>query len=227
MHDTGRGRQGARRLIAFDFDGTLADTWRDLATALNETLAEAGLEGVTGPEVKAWIGGGALKLLQRALPPQELEPERLSVHMERFARSYDRCCLDTTDLYPGVRECLDALEGEYLAVLSNKPLRFLDRVVEGLGLDKRFCAVLGGDSMPVQKPDPAVLEHLVRRLDEPPREVWMVGDSAVDVRTGRAAGARTIGCTWGMRGVEELIAAGADILVDHASEIAPRVLGRG
>jgi phosphoglycolate phosphatase len=219
--------RGARRLVVFDFDGTLADTWRDLATALNETLADAGLEGVTGPEVKAWIGEGALKLLRQALPESELEPERLRVHMERFRSYYDRCCLDTTELYPGIRECLEALAGEHLAVLSNKPLRFLDRIVEGLGIDKRFCAVLGGDSLEVQKPDPAVIEHLVRRLDAPPREIWMIGDSAVDVRTGRAAGARTLGCTWGLRGVEELVAAGADLLVDHPGEIPPRVLGQG
>jgi phosphoglycolate phosphatase len=215
------------RLVVFDFDGTLADTWRDLASALNRTLADAGLPPVSGPDVKAWIGDGALKLLSRALPPDERSGERLELHFERFRGHYDRNCLDTTDLYPGIAECLDALCGQAeLAVLSNKPARFLDRIVEGLGLDKRFAAVVGGDSLGVTKPDPAALHRLVERLAGRPDEIWMVGDSAVDIATGRAAGARTIGCAWGLRSLEELSAAGADALVDSPAEIPALVLGR-
>jgi phosphoglycolate phosphatase len=217
----------ASRLVVFDFDGTLADTWRDLASALNDTLADAGLPPVSGPEVKAWIGDGALKLLSRALPPQERLDGRLEAHFERFRAHYERGCLDTTDLYPGIAACLDALCGEaVLAVLSNKPARFLDRIVEGLDLGKRFFAVVGGDTLGVTKPDPAALRLLVARLDSAPDEVWMVGDSAVDIATGRAAGARTIGCAWGLRGVDELRAAGADALAENPAEIPALVLRR-
>ena len=214
-----------RRLIAFDFDGTLADTWRDLATALNETLAGAGLEPIEGPEVRAWIGDGALKLLERALPRERASEAELQRHFERFRAAYDRCCLDSTALYPGVRECLDALAGEHLAILSNKPARFLERIVEGLGIGGRFFARLGGDSLPVRKPDPGVVRHLVERLGSAPAEVWVVGDSAVDVHTGRAAGARTIGCSWGLRGAAELREAGVEFLADHPREIAEAILG--
>jgi len=185
------------RVVVFDFDGTLADTWRDLATALNRTLADAGLPPVLGPQVQAWIGDGALKLLANALPPKERAPERLEPHYERFRSHYDRCCLDTTELYPGISACLEALGEESLAVLSNKPARFLDRIIEGLGIKGVFGAVLGGD----------------------PGEVWMIGDSGVDVETGRAAGARTIGCGWGLRGRDELRAAGVEFLVEHPREI--------
>lgn len=217
----------ASRLVVFDFDGTLADTWRDLATALNQTLADAGLPPVSGPEVRSWIGDGALKLLSRALPAEERAGGRLELHFERFRAHYDLNCLETTDLYPGIAECLDALCGEaVLAVLSNKPARFLDRIVEGLDLGKRFAAVLGGDSLAVTKPDPATLHLLVERLELRPDEIWMVGDSAVDIATGRAAGARTIGCAWGLRSVEELRAAGAEALVDEPAEIPSVVLGR-
>jgi phosphoglycolate phosphatase len=215
----------ASRLVVFDFDGTLADTWRDLASALNETLAEAQLPPVSGPEVKAWIGDGALKLLSRALPPQERTGARLELHFERFRLHYERVCLETTELYPGIDACLDSLAGKAaLAVLSNKPSRFLDRIVEGLDLGKRFFAVIGGDSLSVTKPDPAALRLLAARLDPAPREIWMVGDSAIDIATGRAAGARTIGCAWGLRGIEELHAAGADVLVEEPAEIPGLVL---
>jgi phosphoglycolate phosphatase len=215
------------RLVVFDFDGTLADTWRDLASALNETLADSGLAPVSGPDVKAWIGDGALKLLSRALPPDERVGARLELHFERFRGHYERGCLDTTELYPGIEPCLDALCGEAaLAVLSNKPSRFLDRIVEGLDLGKRFFAIVGGDTLGVTKPDPDALRLLAARLESPPREIWMVGDSAVDIATGRAAGARTIGCAWGLRGVDELRAAGADQLVEHPGEIPALVLRR-
>ena len=215
---------GSGRVVIFDFDGTLADTWRDLAAALNRTLADAGLAPVLGPQVKAWIGDGALKLLANALPEAERAPERLESHYERFRAHYDRCCLDTTELYPGMAACLDALSAETLAVLSNKPVRFLDRIIAGLGLKSVFGAVLGGDTLSIRKPDPAVLVHVLRRLGSPAGEVWMVGDSAIDVETGRAAGARTIGCGWGLRGSEELRAAGAEFLLDHPREIAPTIL---
>jgi phosphoglycolate phosphatase-like HAD superfamily hydrolase len=108
------------RVVIFDFDGTLADTWRDLATALNRTLADAGLPPVEGPQVQAWIGDGALKLLANALPASERVPERLEPHYERFRSYYDRCCLDTTELYPGMSACLEALGQESLAVLESR-----------------------------------------------------------------------------------------------------------
>jgi len=215
---------GPGHVVIFDFDGTLADTWRDLAAALNRTLADAGLAPVLGPQVKAWIGDGALKLLANALPEAERAPERLESHYERFRAHYDRCCLDTTELYPGMGACLDALSAETLAVLSNKPVRFLDRIIAGLGLKSVFGAVLGGDTLSIRKPDPAVLVHVLQRLGGPGGEVWMVGDSAIDVETGRAAGARTIGCGWGLRGPEELREAGAEFLLDHPLEIAPTIL---
>ena len=215
----------ASRLVVFDFDGTLADTWRDLARALNETLADAGLPPVSGPEVKTWIGDGALKLLSRALPPGEQVGGRLELHFERFRGHYERCCLDTTELYPGVEACLDALAGEAaLAVLSNKPSRFLDRIVEGLDIGKRFFAIVGGDTLGVTKPDPDALRLLVARLDASPRAIWMVGDSAIDIETGRAAGAHTIGCAWGLRGVDELREAGADALAETPGQIPALVL---
>ena len=217
----------SRRLIAFDFDGTLADTWRDIAAALNRALSEAELPEVHGPEVRNMIGDGARKLLERAVPPERRNPADIDALYAIFADYYDRCCLDTTELYPGVEVALNELASEELAICSNKPSRFLDRIVEGLGLKGRFRVVLGGDAIPgVRKPDRRVLEHLVSRVDFAPSEFWMVGDSAVDVRTGKAASARTLACAWGLRGRDELRDAVPDFLIDDPLEIAPVVLGR-
>lgn len=212
-----------RPVVIFDFDGTLADTWRDIATALNRTLGEAGLPAVHGPDVRFWIGEGVVKLLERALPAPRTSERDLDALYQRFRRHYDGCCLDTTETYPGVIECLEGLGDAVLAVASNKPGRFLDRVLEGLGLKPYFGVVLAGDTLDTRKPDPQVVRHLLSRIDVEPSSVWMVGDSAVDVETGRAAGARTIGCGWGLRGRDELRQAGVDHLIESPREIPPLV----
>ncbi len=217
---------GPRRLIVFDFDGTLADTWRDIATALNRTLLGEGLPAVDGPDVRFWIGDGALKLLERAVPEPHRSPERIAELYARFREHYDRCCLDTTETYSGILECLEALSDCMLAIASNKPARFLDHMTDGLGLKAYFRVVLGGDSLPVKKPDHRVLVHLMQRLGDAPDEIWVVGDSAVDVQMGRAAGVRTIGCAWGLRGRDELRDAGVDVLIEHPREIPHAVFGQ-
>ncbi|MEE8557106.1 MAG: HAD-IA family hydrolase [Myxococcota bacterium] len=209
----------AARLFVFDFDGTLADTWRDIASALDRTLEEAGLPGVQGPEVRFWIGNGVLPLLERAVPGPWRTPERLDELYVRFRDHYEAKCLETTEVYPGVVDCLEELSGEHLAIVSNKPSRFLDLILGSLGLKPYFGVVLGGDSVPVRKPDPAVLRHVVDTLAGPVGEVWMIGDSAVDIETGRAFGARTVGCVWGFRGREELCEAGAETLAETPRDL--------
>lgn len=222
-----RPTSDSRPLVVFDFDGTLADTWRDLAAALNRTLTEDGLEPVDGPQVKFWIGHGVLPLIARAVPGAD--PARLERLRLRFFEHYERGCLDTTELYAGIGACLDACRGADLAVASNKPAAFLLPMVEGLGIAAHFAAVLGGDSLGVRKPDPKVLAEVSARVMESSGarhgEIWMVGDSAVDVETGRAAGARTIGCAWGLRGRDELVEAGCEFLIEHPSEIPALVWG--
>jgi phosphoglycolate phosphatase len=214
-----------RSLVVFDFDGTLADTWRDIAAALERTLREAQLPGVRGEDVRFGIGEGVLPLLRRAVPDLVNDAERLASLYERFGEHYLRGCLDTTEPYPGIPECLEALRDHALVVASNKPLRFLERVIDGLGWKRHFLHVLGGDSLAVRKPDRGVIDHVVRALAGPPREVWMIGDSAIDVATGRAVGARTIGCAWGLRGRAELRQAGVEFLIEHPREIPPLIVG--
>ncbi|MFQ5698008.1 MAG: HAD family hydrolase [Myxococcota bacterium] len=211
-------------LVVFDFDGTLADTWRDIARALNRTLTAAGLEPALGHDVRFWIGDGARRLLERAVPPSERTPEAIDALYAIFADHYEATCLETTEPYPGVVECLDSLRAFPLAIASNKPERFLGPIVEGLGLKAHFRVIAGGDTLRVRKPDPGVLAEIAERVGGGPWSPWMVGDSAVDVQTGRAAGAHTIGCAWGLRGRAELQRAGAEYLVEEPAEIC-RLIG--
>ncbi|MGH7785216.1 MAG: HAD family hydrolase [Candidatus Binatia bacterium] len=210
-------------LLIFDFDGTLADTWRDIGSALNATLVEAGLATASGEQVRAWVGEGVQRLLERAAPQVAPDAARLEALIGRFREIYAGGCLETTVLYPGVRACLDQLAAHRLAILSNKPEGLVRRIAEGLGIAARFAAIAGGDTLAVRKPDPATIAHVARLSGAADGPAWMIGDSAVDVATGRAAGARTIGCAWGLRGAAELRAAGVDHLVEHPAEIPPLV----
>jgi phosphoglycolate phosphatase len=211
------------RLIIFDFDGTLADTWRDIATALNHALRDADLPLATGPEVRHWIGEGVQRLIEHAVPAASAD--EVAALIAAFRAHYARCCTDTTVLYPGIAECLDALAGEHLAILSNKPTRFVLAIAERLGIAARFAAIVGGDAVSVPKPDPATVRHVIDSVGGEADDIWMIGDSGIDVATGRAAGAHTIGCIWGMRGAAELKAAGVDFLVDTPAEI-PALISR-
>lgn len=215
-----------RPFVAFDFDGTLADTWRDIATAVNHTLEEQGLPAADGPEIRFAIGEGVLPLLQRIRPHLVAQPDQLNALYMRFRSHYERVCLETTALYDGMDACLDRLSHATLVVASNKPARFLVPMLAALGIENRFAAVIAGDSLEVRKPDPAVWAILERRAPGDHGTRWMIGDSAVDVETGAGAGAKTIGCAWGLRGAAELRGAGADHIVEHPREIADLILER-
>jgi phosphoglycolate phosphatase len=205
-------------LVIFDFDGTLADTWRDIATALNRMLRQAGLPTAADADVRAWVGRGVRRLIGQAIG--DADPARVESLYPRFRAHYADCCLDTTVLYDGVREALAALAPRHtLAILSNKPQAFLDRIAAGLGIQPLFAAVVGGDALPVSKPDPATIAHVVASVGGSPPTVWMIGDSAIDVETGHRYGARTVGCAWGLRGRAELRAAGADIVIEHPTAL--------
>lgn len=185
-------------LVVFDLDGTLVDSSADLASALNATLdrLHPGTPPLGVTEVRAMIGDGALKLITRALRAvgaHDVPEDALPVFLE----CYGARLLGETHLYPGTRETLAALAPRQLAVLTNKPGGFSRTILEGLGVAPFFRAVYGGGDLPRKKPDPAGLLRLLEETGTQPEDAVMVGDSAIDVRTGRAAGVRTIGVRYG------------------------------
>lgn len=186
------------RLIVFDLDGTLIDSARDLATAVNVMLKHLAprVAALAEDEVRSFVGDGARTLVARSLAARGLMFP-LEGALTIFLEAYRGRMLDTTRLYPGVREALFALRASRrLAVLSNKAGDMSRAILGSLGVKGRFARVYGGDDVP-KKPDPAGLLQLVAELGATPGETLLVGDSRNDVRTGRAAGARTAGVTYG------------------------------
>ena len=178
------------RLVVFDLDGTLIDSRRDLAESVNALVVERGGRELPLDTVTAMVGEGAALLVRRALTAAGLEPDVESA-LPRFLEIYDDRLLLHTQLYPGTREMLDAVQaGARLAVLTNKPQHHTERVLHGLHVDGYFSDVVGGDTAHGRKPDPAGLRYLIAQADGAVSTTTMIGDSAIDLRTARAAGVR-------------------------------------
>ena len=189
-----------RILVVFDLDGTLVDSSLDLANAVNAALrrADGGAATLSLDVVRSFIGSGARNLVRRslvhagvAMPPDEALPI--------FLEEYERRLTEHTRFYPGVEDVLDRLaaSGHPLAVLTNKPGGMSRSIVEALGAADRFFRVYGGGDLPTRKPDPEGLHLLIAESMATPDTTVMVGDSSIDVRTGRAVGAHTVGVRYG------------------------------
>jgi phosphoglycolate phosphatase len=212
-------------LLIFDLDGTLIDSKLDLAHSVNATRNFMGMTPLDHELVFSYVGNGAPVLIRRALGEQASE-EDVRKGLEFFLAYYREHMLDYTRLYPGVREALDRLRdgGVTMAVLTNKPVRISQAILDGLGVGGHFFRVYGGNSFEQKKPDPVGVAKLVEEAGAARERTMMVGDSSVDVRTARNAGIRACGVRYGFQ-PETLEQEPPDLLVDRMEQLADIVLG--
>ena len=190
------------RLIAFDLDGTLVDSRRDLADSTNLLIRELGGQPLGEEAIGRMVGAGAGVLVTRALHASglapEAEPGRLPGNLARFLQIYDTRLLNHTRAYDGIADAVAAARRRArVAVLTNKPTHATEAVLDGLGLRALFADVIGGDGAWPRKPDPASLRELMARAGAAPRRTLVVGDSAIDHETAMRAGARCCLATYG------------------------------
>jgi phosphoglycolate phosphatase len=177
------------RLIAFDLDGTLIDSSRDLADSINELLGELGAPPLSRPDVVGMIGAGARTLIRRALAASGIPEDPQAI--ARFLEIYDRRLLEHTVAYDGIVDIVrDARLRARVAILTNKPAAPTEKILAGLGLRDLFDDVIGSDGEYPRKPNPAGLFALMERAGATPARTLMVGDSGIDYETARSAEAR-------------------------------------
>lgn len=187
--------------IVFDLDGTLVDTAPDLVGATNHALASLGLAAREARELRPWISFGARRMLVEAMiasqaPATEDEIDRLLV---LFLAYYEANIARESRPFAGSMEVVAALRaaGARLAICTNKREALTARLLAELGIADAFDAVVGRDTLPVCKPDPRHLTEAIGRAGGDAQRAVMVGDSAVDINTARAAGVPVVGVTFG------------------------------
>ncbi len=211
----------ATRLVIFDLDGTLLDTIGDLAASCNHILERFGYPTHATDDYRMFVGNGIAKLVERAMPAECREAEYVEQVRVAFVEYYKVHIADYTHPYDGVCQLIDELcaRGVQVAVASNKFHEGTCSLIDKFFGLERFVAVYGQRVGVPIKPDPTVVDEILRDADVMREEVLYVGDSDVDMRTAAAAGVRSVGVTWGFRSRGELTEAGAMYLVDQAEKI--------
>jgi phosphoglycolate phosphatase len=213
------------KLVIFDLDGTLIDSRLDLVHSVNAALRHIGRPELPDDVIASYVGDGAPILIQRALGGETVDEAVIRKGLEFFLSYYRAHKLDHTTVYPGIAEALAAIQNSAngvprkLAVLSNKPVVPSRAIVEALGLSRFFSQIYGGNSFPTKKPDPEGARKLLEEYGVQPQQAAIVGDSHVDVDTGRNAGMVTVGVTYGFA-PHTLADDPPDVLVDHPSELS-------
>jgi phosphoglycolate phosphatase len=213
------------KAVIFDLDGTLLDTLEDLADSMNRVLERNRLPQQEVEAYRYFVGDGIDMLVRRALPFEIADEEELDRFIREMKREYAGRWTQKTRPYPGILEVLAAFSaaGFELAVLSNKPDEATQHIVRALLLGVSFRLVIGATREKPKKPDPTVALEIADRLRIAPARFIYVGDTAIDMRTAVAAGMFPVGALWGFRPAEELIAAGAELLVRKPASLLPWV----
>ncbi len=213
------------KLVIFDLDGTLIDSRLDLVHSVNAALRHIGRPELPDNVIASYVGDGAPILIQRALGGEAVDEALVRQGLQFFLTYYREHKLDHTTVYEGVQETLAEVQGSnngtprQMAVLSNKPVVPSCAIVEALGLGQFFMQIYGGNSFATKKPDPEGARKLLEECGVRPEETVIVGDSHVDVETGRNAGLWTIGVSYGFA-PHTLGENPPDVLVDAPRELA-------
>ena len=210
------------KLVIFDLDGTLIDSRLDLIHSVNAMLRHFKHPELPGEVVASYVGDGAPMLVRRALGDPD-DDKFFKDALEFFLAYYREHKLDHTVVYEGILVALQQIQSNgtarKMAVLSNKPVNPSRAIVDALGLAEFFVRVYGGNSFATKKPDPLGVETLLRETGTARENAMIVGDSSVDVLTGRNAGIATCGVTYGFA-PHTLCEAPPDVTVASPKELA-------
>ncbi|MGH6664655.1 MAG: phosphoglycolate phosphatase [Pseudolabrys sp.] len=212
----------APRTIVFDLDGTLIDTAPDLVDTLNVVFAREGLPAVPYETARNLIGGGARRMIARGIEAEgvAVASARLEQLFADFIAYYSEHIADRSRPFPGLTDALDALaaDGCRFAVCTNKLERLTVLLLDKLNLTDRFASICGQDTFGIQKPDPEVLRRTIAVAGGDTADAIMVGDSATDIRTARAAGIPVIAVDFGYS-ERPIIEFGPDRIISHFAQL--------
>lgn len=216
------------KLAIFDLDGTLLDTIADLAAATNFALAHFGLPTHSEEEYKFFVGNGINKMFERALPEDKRTEEYIMKIRSQFVPYYDAHNSDLSRPYPGMVELLKELQqnGIAIGVASNKYQEAAVKLVLQFFPGVDFALILGQREGVPSKPDPTIAFEIIGHTGIAKEDTVYIGDSCVDMQTGKNAGVTTVGVSWGFRPKAELESYSPDFIADNAGELQKFLLGK-
>ncbi len=210
-------------LIIFDLDGTLVNSCEDIRQALNHCFTKRGIQGFSYEEVRQMVGEGVNRLIEKAMSARNVSMP-IQELLECFVSYYNEHIADFSQLYPDVKETLEALKDFKKVVISNKLTALTIKTMEHLDILKYFDFVAGSDTFVEKKPSPLPIFETIKRFNTSPERTIIVGDSDIDIQTGRAAGVKVVAVTYGYRDRELL--QGADFMIDSISALKNIILVR-
>lgn len=215
------------RAVLFDMDGTLLDTAPDFIAVAQAMRIARGMDSIPDQHIRDVVSGGARAMVLSAFDVDPLSDEFEALRLEFLDRYQDHCAVHS-HLYDGMAELLAEIEAANLpwGVVTNKPVRFAQPIMERLGLDGRSSVLVCPDHVSNSKPDPEPMLLACKQLSLDPSTVLFIGDDLRDIESGRAAGSKTAAVRYGyIHPDDNPDTWGADVVVDHPLELRPFLAG--
>jgi len=209
------------KLLVFDLDGTLVDTFGDITCAANYGLQKIGRPPITVETIIPLVGGGGRNLIIKCVNDPNVSEAEIDTAFAGWKTYYAEHLVDFSRPYPGAEQTLAALRQRSirLAALSNKWHGLTQDILVGLGLAPLLDAMQGQEPDKPMKPDPTLLFELMRQFESTPDTTWMIGDGDADILVARNAGVRSIGVSWGVNTAPVLLGLGANVIVESFEEL--------
>jgi len=211
-----------KELLIFDLDGTLINSVPDLATSINFMLNKLNRKTFSEDEIHKWVGNGATALVKRALSGsreiQNIDKTFFNEAFEIFMTYYQNNVCEKTILYPNVKETLQKLQNKKLAIVTNKPYKFIKPILKKLDINM-FDLYIGADSLDEKKPSPKPLLYVCDKFNIHPRNTIMIGDSKNDIISAKNANIESVGVTWGYNYGESIEKYNPDYIIDDMQKL--------
>ncbi len=205
------------KLLIFDLDGTLIDSKKDIAHSVNLTFRDVGLPEKPHEVIYGYVGNGVRQLITDAVASDD--PTLIDQALQIFERHYLKHLLDETRLFPGMEEVLHHYSGRKMALVTNKPVNYTDKIIKGLKLDQHFDFIIAAQPTIRLKPEPDMLIKTLAALNIAPAEAVMIGDSLNDINAARSAKVRSCGVAYGFGQRETLQSAYPDYFAESCDEL--------